>query len=113
MFSLTGIPPTAGFVGKFMIFSAAVQSGFTWLAALMVVASVISAYYYLKVVVSMYMWTSDRAPIQVRVGTMATIALLVTLVGVLALGVFPGGWLDLARGSVDGLLRGPSAAVLP
>src|SRR5687767_7118000 len=53
MFSLTGIPPTAGFVGKFMIFSAAVQSGFTWLAALMVVASVISAYYYLKVVVSM------------------------------------------------------------
>lgn len=110
MFSLTGIPPTAGFVGKFMIFSSAVDSGFTWLALLMVVASVISAYYYLKVVVSMYMWSSDREPIRVNAGAMATMALLAALVGVLALGVFPGDWIDLARSSVGNLLTGASAA---
>jgi NADH-quinone oxidoreductase subunit N len=113
MFSLTGIPPTAGFVGKFAIFSAAVDAGFVWLAVLMVIASVISAYYYLKVVVSMYMWASDREPIRVRAGTMATLALLTTVVGVLALGIFPGGWLDLARDSVAGMLSGSSTIANP
>lgn len=107
MFSLTGIPPTAGFVGKFTIISAAVDAGFVPLAVLLVVASLISAYYYLKVVVSMYMGSSEREPIRARVGAMATIALLVTLVGVLALGIFPGGWIDLARSSVAGF---PAAA---
>lgn len=102
MFSLTGVPPTAGFFGKFIIFSAAVDAGFVALAVLMVIASVISAYYYLKVVVAMYMGSSDREPIRVRAGALATIALLVTVVGVLALGIFPGGWLDLARASVEG-----------
>ena len=104
MFSLTGIPPTAGFVGKFTIFSGAVDAGFAGLAVLMVFASVISAYYYLKVVVSMYMWTSET-PAHAQVGSMAAIALLAALVGVLALGLFPGAWLDMARGS--------AAAVLP
>jgi NADH-quinone oxidoreductase subunit N len=113
MFSLTGIPPTAGFVGKFAIFSAAIDAGYAWLAILMVIASVISAYYYLKVVVSMYMWTSDRQPIRARVGAMATIALLATLVGTLALGVFPGGWLDLARDSIAGLLAGSPIIAIP
>ena len=111
MFSLTGVPPTAGFVGKFTIFSAAVDAGFAWLAVLMVIASVISAYYYLKVVVAMYMWTSDREPIRVRVGAMATIALLAAVVGVLALGVFPGDWLALARGSAGGLLTEVTTAL--
>ncbi|HUF88761.1 MAG TPA: NADH-quinone oxidoreductase subunit N [Gemmatimonadota bacterium] len=100
MFSLTGIPPTAGFFGKFSILSAAVSAGHAPLAVLLVVASVISAYYYLKVVVAMYMWTSDRPPIRARVGAMATIALLIAVVGVLALGIFPGEWVELARAAV-------------
>jgi NADH-quinone oxidoreductase subunit N len=99
MFSLTGIPPTAGFVGKFAILSAAVRAGHVPLAILLVIASVISAYYYLKVVVSMYMWTSDREPIRSRVPAMAAIALLVAVAGVLGLGIFPGSWVDLARAS--------------
>ncbi len=104
MFSLTGIPPTAGFVGKFAIFSAAVDAGFVWLAAAMVIASVISAYYYLKVVVSMYMWSSDRAPVPARTGAMAWIALGLALAGVLALGILPGGWLGAARDGAVSLL---------
>jgi NADH-quinone oxidoreductase subunit N len=99
MFSLTGIPPTAGFVGKFAILSAAVRAGHVPLAILLVLASVISAYYYLKVVVSMYMWSSDREPIRSRVPAMAAIALLVAVAGVLGLGIFPGSWVDLARAS--------------
>ena len=99
MFSLTGIPPTAGFVGKFAILSAAVRAGHVPLAVLLVVASVISAYYYLKVVVSMYMRTSQREPIRSPVPAMAAIALLIAVAGVLGLGIFPGSWVDLARAS--------------
>ncbi|WP_448382854.1 NADH-quinone oxidoreductase subunit N [Desulfosoma sp.] len=54
LFSLAGIPPTAGFVGKFMVFSAAVQSGYTWLVIIAVINSVIAAYYYLRVVIMVY-----------------------------------------------------------
>lgn len=105
MFSLTGIPPTAGFVGKFTIFAAAVDAGYVPLAVLMVFASVISAYYYLKVVVAMYMGAPDRAPAQIRVYAMAVIALAVAVIGVLGMGVFPSGWIEMARGSVEGLQR--------
>jgi NADH-quinone oxidoreductase subunit N len=55
MLSLTGVPPTLGFVGKFYLFSAVVQGGFYWLAVIGVLTSLISAYYYLRVVVTMYM----------------------------------------------------------
>ncbi|MGH7567165.1 MAG: NADH-quinone oxidoreductase subunit N [Gemmatimonadota bacterium] len=103
MFSLTGIPPTAGFFGKFTILSAAVNAGHIPLAVLLVIASVISAYFYLKVVVAMYMWTSDRPPIRSPVPAMAAIALLIAVAGVLGLGIFPGGWVDLARSSTAGL----------
>ncbi len=99
MFSLTGIPPTAGFVGKFAILSAAVNAGHVPLAVLLVLVSVVSAYYYLKVVVSMYMWSSEREPIRSRVPAMAAIALLIAVVGVLGLGIFPGEWVEMARAS--------------
>jgi len=55
--SLTGIPPTIGFFGKFFIFSAAIKQGLTWLAVWGVIGSVISVYYYLRPVVAMYMET--------------------------------------------------------
>ncbi|HUP00013.1 MAG TPA: NADH-quinone oxidoreductase subunit N [Gemmatimonadota bacterium] len=105
MFSLTGIPPTAGFFGKFAIFSAAVDAGYVSLAFLMVIASAISAYYYLKVVVAMYMRAAEPRAVPNRMYAMAGVALFVTALGVVALGVFPGGWLDLARASADGLHR--------
>lgn len=103
MFSLTGIPPTAGFFGKFSIFAAAVDSGYVLLAVLMVIASVISAYYYLKVVVAMYMRAPEREPIPAATTALAAVALLAATLGVLGMGIFPGGWIDLARASADGL----------
>lgn len=103
MFSLTGIPPTAGFVGKFQIISAAVGASQIWLAIFLVVASVISAYYYLRVVVSMYMTTAERAPIEVRPGTLATIGLVICVAAVIVMGVLPGAWIDWARVSLIAL----------
>ncbi|MCJ7433564.1 MAG: hypothetical protein MUO77_08765, partial [Anaerolineales bacterium] len=55
MLSLTGFPPTLGMVGKFYLFRTALAGGYTWLAIIGVVTSLISAYYYLRVVVTMYM----------------------------------------------------------
>ena len=54
MLSLTGIPPTIGFWGKFYLFTAVVDAGYTWLAIVAVIMSSVSAYYYLRVVWLMY-----------------------------------------------------------
>ena len=55
MLSLGGIPPTAGFMGKFWLFSAAIDAGYVWLAVIGVLNSAISLYYYIRVVVFMYL----------------------------------------------------------
>ncbi len=55
MFSFTGVPPTVGFLGKFYLFRVALEGGYVWLAIIGVLTSLISAYYYLRVVVVMYM----------------------------------------------------------
>lgn len=55
MISLAGIPPTAGFIGKFYVFMSAVQAGLTWLAVLALIFAAISAYFYLRLVMVMYM----------------------------------------------------------
>lgn len=90
MFSLAGFPPTAGFIGKFYLFSAAMQSGYVWLVIAGVLNSFLSVYYYLRVVVAMYMQDSTEeapmAPVLPGVG----VVLLFTAIGVLYLGVFPG-----------------------
>ena len=103
MLSLAGIPPTAGFAGKFYLFSAAVDAGYVGLAVIGVLNSVISVYYYLGVLVQMYM-TEGTRPIDApatRPYLLATI--LVAGVATLLLGVFPSGAMELARVSVASL----------
>ena len=96
MFSLTGVPVTAGFVGKLMVFKAAVAGGWVVLALTGVVMSVVSAYYYLRVVVAMYMQTptEEQWP---RVDVAAATALALAGLAILWLGVYPGPVLDWAR----------------
>ncbi|MFN2431849.1 MAG: NADH-quinone oxidoreductase subunit N [Gemmatimonadota bacterium] len=103
MFSLAGIPPTAGFIGKFYIFSAALDAGLGWLAVVMVLASVVSVYYYLKVTVAMYMWEGG-ATASLRPAPLLVTALVIALLGVLQLGIFPGPVIDLAGRSVQGVI---------
>lgn len=100
MFSLAGFPPTAGFTGKFYLFSAAAQAGYYNLALIGMLTSVVSVVYYARVVITMYMREPDgtRQPVPVS-PTMATVLGLTSL-GVLYMGVFPGSLLRLAEQSV-------------
>jgi NADH-quinone oxidoreductase subunit N len=89
MLSLSGIPPTAGFVGKFYLFQAAVQAGWTWLAVVGVLASVVSVYYYLRVIVAMYMQESEQELGPLPRARWAGTAAALAAAGVLLVGVFP------------------------
>jgi NADH-quinone oxidoreductase subunit N len=103
LFSLTGIPPMAGFVGKFYIFKSAVQAGMIWLAVLGVVFSAISAYFYLRVIMVMYMYEPKEEFLLVQSPALA-LALAITVSAVIAIGVYPAAILEFARASVVGLL---------
>jgi NADH-quinone oxidoreductase subunit N len=99
MFSLTGIPPTAGFVGKFYLFMAAVNAGYTWLAVVAVIFSSISAYFYLRIVMYMYM-REPKGEVELSTSAPASVALAVTVVAVLLIGVLPSGVINMARAAV-------------
>ncbi len=98
LLSLAGIPPTAGFFGKWFIFRAAMESGLTWLTIIAFINSVIGAYYYLRVLVYMYMREpAAGAPVAVPMRSgYVTAALLVSALLVLALGLSPTRSLDIA-----------------
>ncbi|MBI4202482.1 MAG: NADH-quinone oxidoreductase subunit N [Chloroflexi bacterium] len=102
--SLIGIPPTAGFMGKLYLFNAAVQADLVWLALVGVVNSVISAYYYLRVVKSLYVSSSET-----RGGIISSLPLRLALgvsgLGILFLGIFPGSLLRMADTVARALLN--------
>jgi len=100
LFSLAGIPPTAGFVGKFYIFSAAVKAGYIWLAIIGVMNSLVSVYYYLRVTVMMYMNEPVKDHGGINWSPSMIIALIITVIGTLIIGIFPSPYLDLAKQSV-------------
>lgn len=99
MLSLTGIPPLVGFTGKFYVFSAAVKAGYIWLAVIGVLNSVVSAYYYIRVVVTMYMQEGEKQvePLSAR-PALAT-AIVAATVGTILVGVLPAKPMALARHS--------------
>ena len=97
LLSLIGVPLTGGFVGKFYIFKAALESKLVWLTVLGLLNSAVAAYYYLRILVVMYMQepgaaVSEMEPLPVGVRA----ALIVPAVGILALGIFPAALLDFA-----------------
>ena len=100
LLSLVGIPPTAGFVGKFYLFGAAVKSGYVWLAVIGVLNSAVAAYYYLRLIVFMYMREPEGAPTVMAPSFSGALALVVALWGVVQLGVAPGPLFDLAQAAV-------------
>jgi NADH-quinone oxidoreductase subunit N len=88
MFSLAGVPPTVGFYAKFAVIEAAVSAQFVWLAVVAVLASVVGAFYYLRVVKLMYFDDPiDRAPIESRGDARAILS--VNGLALLALGILP------------------------
>jgi len=100
MFALAGIPPTAGFVGKFYIFSAAIKAGYIWLAIIGVMNSLVSVYYYLRITVLMYMKPAEAELGPVSFSPAQTAVVAVTAAGVLLIGIFPGFLYNLAVNSI-------------
>ncbi len=88
MFSLTGIPPTAGFIGKFYLFMAAIHSGYTGIVIAAVIFSAISAYFYLRVIMLMYMYEPEKEIALAPSGGL-TAVLVIALAGVIWFGCYP------------------------
>ena len=102
MASLAGIPPTAGFIGKFYVFMAAVESGLAWLAAIALIFAAVSAYYYMRVVMVMYMREPDPSSIAPRLVTSPALSFVLAfaVAGVILLGLFPDPLVSFALQSV-------------
>lgn len=97
MLSLTGIPPTAGFAAKFYVFGTAIEAGLLWLTIIGVITSVVSAYYYLRVVFLMYMYEGE-GEMALKPALLAAVA--ITALATLLVGILPGTWFDLVRQAV-------------
>lgn len=99
MLSLAGVPLTSGFIGKLLVFGAAVDSGYTWVAVIGVLTSAIAAFFYLRVLVVMYMQEPDAgsAPIDDRPGVSSLTVIGLTALATLVLGIVWGPLFRLAE----------------
>ncbi|HEY0592568.1 MAG TPA: NADH-quinone oxidoreductase subunit N [Thermoanaerobaculia bacterium] len=98
MFSLAGIPPTAGFMAKFYLFKVAIESGALWIALVGIVMSIVSVYYYLRVVYFLYMKEADELSVAPDHGVFSTVALALSMIGIVFLGIAP---TPLFRGALE------------
>ena len=106
MFSLAGLPPTAGFISKFYIFKTAIESGHTTVAIVGILASIISVYYYLRVVYYLYMKEpAEGFAVTPAGGVFALGALTIAIVGILAIGIYPSPLFQAAGNAARMLLQ--------
>jgi len=99
MVSLAGFPPTAGFFGKLYVFLAAIKSGYILITIMAVIASVISVYFYLRVIAMMYLQEEDEeVPFTIHKGMGGIIT--VSAVAILLFGFFPSTLMQLALDSI-------------
>jgi NADH-quinone oxidoreductase subunit N len=96
MLSLAGMPPLAGFVAKFFVFAAAVQSGLVWLAVLGVLNAIIGLYYYLTVLKVIYLYRSEHEDKPIMLPTPQALALGICVLGILLVGIVSAPWLSWA-----------------
>lgn len=89
MFSLAGIPPMAGFFGKYYLFSAAIQSGYTWLTVIAVISSIISMYFYIGLVLQMYFKDREEGEQLTSIGGGGKWVVYISVAAVFALGFVP------------------------
>jgi len=98
LLSLGGLPPTAGFFGKFYLFRAVLQAGNIWIVIFAVINSAISFYYYLRIVIAMFTPEKEGAPVAAsRLSLPLILTLVLTVWGTVSLGLAPGFFLEIAR----------------
>jgi NADH-quinone oxidoreductase subunit N len=105
MFSLAGLPTTGGFMSKFYIFKSAVESGHTTVAFIGILASIISVYYYLRVVYYLYMKEPSGAPVEAVGDVFTAGALAISIIGILVIGIYPTPLFAMADEAAKVLLR--------
>src|SRR5499427_2482316 len=104
LLSLGGFPPMAGFIAKWYVFSAAIKAGYTWLAIIGVLTSVVSVFFYLRIVVMMYMTPSAESMARFpAVPKLAGAALVVSAIVIFYLGILPTRFIDLAAASISSI----------
>jgi NADH-quinone oxidoreductase subunit N len=115
LISLIGIPFTGGFFGKFYVFSAALHSGMVWLTIIGLINSGIAAYYYLRVVASIYSQPSGASPVMAvsRPSFALLLAVFLTAATTLILGIVPGNVLSAARAAAQTYTAVPANSGLP
>ncbi|MGW8319630.1 MAG: NADH-quinone oxidoreductase subunit N [Candidatus Promineifilaceae bacterium] len=101
LLSLGGIPPTAGFFGKFFLFRAAVDAGLWWLALIGILNAFVALYYYLSVVKVMYLYRSEDEDVTIPVSRAAKIGLAVTVFGIFYLGLLAQPTFELTRNAAS------------
>jgi NADH-quinone oxidoreductase subunit N len=94
MFALAGLPPFAGFFGKYYVFISAVKSNITWLAVIGVISSAISVYFYIRIIVLMYFKESE-SNFNVQHSSMGILAVFICFIIVILLGIVPGSIINL------------------
>ena len=104
LFSLAGIPPTGGFLGKYVIFQAAIQSERYLLAVVGVLNAAIAAYYYLRVIVTMYMRDRETDELPLPVSPVVAAVLVISVVAVFYLGLAPGRLLEIVQSLTGSLI---------
>jgi NADH-quinone oxidoreductase subunit N len=103
LLSLTGIPPTVGFFAKLYVLVATVNAGLWWLAVIIALNAALAAFYYLRVIVTMYMRDPEAEPAPIDHAPAGNLALILSVLGVLLLGLFPDRILELLRVSAGSL----------
>jgi NADH-quinone oxidoreductase subunit N len=100
LISLTGLPPTAGFIGKLYLFAALINGGWTWLAIVAALNSVIALYYYVRVFRNMFLRAEESSSPPITLNRIQGAVLLVLLVPTLLLGLYFTPLVQLAQASV-------------
>ncbi|HZI67801.1 MAG TPA: NADH-quinone oxidoreductase subunit N [Thermoanaerobaculia bacterium] len=98
LLSLAGIPPTAGFIGKYYLFTAAMKAGYAWLAVLAVLMSAVSLFYYFRIAAAMFFSEAEGAPL--RSSYTLTTAVLICAAATLLVGVAPQPFVEILRACV-------------
>jgi NADH-quinone oxidoreductase subunit N len=101
LLSLGGFPPLAGFVAKWYVFSAAIKAGYSWLAIIGVLTSIVSVFFYLRIIVMMYMTPTDSPARFPEVPRLVGAALVVSAILIFYLGILPSRVIDLAAASIS------------
>jgi len=104
LFSLTGLPPTAGFIGKFYLFAAVIKGGqqYYWLAIVGILNSVVALYYYARVLKAMFFdQSTDESPVAIKISPYYVTLLAVLVIPTIALGVYWAPLADLTNHSVE------------